>query len=333
MSELTSGGSRVRPLVSAICVTMGRDSLPDAVRSVLDQDYRPIEIVVYANGGRLDVLELPTAHDVPMREGGSPRNLGVAGGRNGAARLATGDHLLFVDDDAVLAPGAVSAAVTAMEGGPRIGAVAFRVVDPVTRAPALWYHPYDPARYAEVSFDASAVVGCGHAIRRCVFEELGGFWDGYFREVEEIDLSWRLLDAGWTIRYEPLAVVEHPERTARHLRASVTSNLLMVWRLLPRWLAVRQTVLKLLIFSARAVRHREVDDLALGLLDAVTASRRVRRERSPLSTSTVEYLRHVHAPQGFGKRLQWSLRSLAAPPLSGSAQASPGQPGAASRRA
>ena len=41
------------------------------------------------------------------------------------------------------------------------------------------------------------------------------------------------------------------------------------------------------------------------------------RERSPLNRETVRYLRRIHACQGPGKRLRWSLRPLAPPPPSG----------------
>ena len=74
------------------------------------------------------------------------------------------------------------------------------------------------------------------------FEALDGFWEGYFREMEEIDFSWRLLDAGWSIRYEPRAAIEHEERTKRLYRYAVPSNMLMLWRLLPApWRCARRS--------------------------------------------------------------------------------------------
>lgn len=268
--------------------------------------------MLFGNGGTLDPPS--SSADVPVRTGHSQQNLGVAGGRNAAARLASGDVLVFLDDDAVLRPGTLTAALSVLEGAPEVGAVAFSVVDPTTGQPAMWYQPYHSA-WRGRRFEAVSVIGCGHAVRRECFEQLDGFWDGYFRELEEIDLSWRLLDAGWRILYEPTAQVEHPEKSARHTRHAVRSNLLSVWRLLPLGLALRQLSFKSALFLWRGVRHRELRACIVGFAEAV--ARAPRAGRSPVRRSTAAYLRRAYAPQGPGKRLQWSLRRLAPPPAIG----------------
>jgi GT2 family glycosyltransferase len=318
---MLGSGPRADLTVSVVVIgTDGRRGLARAVASVLAQEHRPLELVLFGNGGPLSP---PVDRgDVAVRSGHSPENLGVAGGRNAAARLAGGDVLVFLDDDAVLAAGALSAAVDVLARDPAVGAVAFNVVDPETGRAAMWYHPYDPAEWMRRPFEAMTVIGCGHAVRRECFDALGGFWEGYFREMEEVDFSWRLLDAGRVIRYEPAARVEHPERTARHLRHSVRSNLLMAWRLLPLPLALRQIAVKALIFAYRGARHGELGDCVRGFAEALR--RAPGAGRRALAPETVAYLRRVHAPQGPGKRLQWSLRPVAAPPPFGA------QPGAAS---
>jgi GT2 family glycosyltransferase len=310
------------PTISAVLIAhRSTPELAEAIRSVLAQDHPVHELVLLGNGASVELPALARAAGVAVITGTSSVNLGVAGGRNAAARLASGDLLLFVDDDAVLRPGSLRRAVGAIES-PGVAAVAFNVVDPASGRPALWYHPYDPSTWSGRAFEAYTVIGCGHLVRRNCFEELGGLWDGYFRELEELDMSWRLLDGGWTIRYEPGAVVEHPERTATHFRYSVGSNLLMVWRLMPAGAAVRQTAFLVSLFAARAVHNRELGDFLRGVADAVRGGRRLARERSPLGRPTIEYLRRVYACQGPGKRLRWSLRPLSPPPPFG------GQPAA-----
>jgi len=317
----------VGPKVSVVLVSNRTDdALRAAVASVTEQDYRPIEIVLHGNGAPID-LEVSPAPGLTVRRGASERNLGVAGGRNAAAALAGGEALMFLDDDAILRPGALRRAVEALESASEVGAVALRVIDPVTGRTALWYQPGDADVRGAEAFDASSFIGCGNLVRRSCFDRLNGFWDGYFREMEEIDFSWRLVDLGLRIRYEPEAVVEHPERSKRHLRHSAASNLLLVWRLLPAPLALRQTCCKLVIFVLRALRHGELGELGRGMADALRGARRLRSERSPLSPATVLYLRRVHAPQGLGKRLQWSLRSLEAPAPTAVAASSTGAPG------
>ena len=296
------------PAVSVVLISQHSSAaLARAIESVVAQDYRPLEIVLLGNGGPLEEPELPADADVSLRLGTTADNLGVAGGRNAAARLATGDWLLFLDDDAILRPGAAAAAVAATRSG-EAGAVAFRVIDPDTDATAVWFYPQDAAEYGELAFDVPSVVGGGNLIRRDLFEQLDGFWEGYFREMEEIDFSWRLLDAGWRIRYEPGAAIEHPERTKRLYRYAVPSNVLMLWRLLPAPLALRQTAVKLPLFAFRAVRFGELGDFLRGMAALVRGAPRVLRERHVLGSPTIAHLRALHASGGFGKRLQWSLR-------------------------
>jgi GT2 family glycosyltransferase len=47
------------------------------------------------------------------------------------------------------------------------------------------------------------------AMRREVFERLGGFSPGFFSYYEDIDWSWRAQLAGMRIRYEPATVIRH----------------------------------------------------------------------------------------------------------------------------
>jgi GT2 family glycosyltransferase len=54
-----------------------------------------------------------------------------------------------------------------------------------------------------------AMCGCSVAFRTEAGREIGWFDDDFFLYYEDTDLSWRLRAAGWSIRYEPSAVVRH----------------------------------------------------------------------------------------------------------------------------
>jgi hypothetical protein len=296
--------------------------LGTAIRSALEHDPPPLEVLVLANGAEIDTDPAWGGDEVPVRLIHSSADRGVAGGRNAVAAHAAGEMLLFLDDDAILRPGALESALGAMSAWPRAGAVACQIIDPDSGRPALWFHPRAAERWSVRRFEVANVIGAGFLVRAGLFRALGGFWEGYVREIEEIDLSWRLLDLGAAIVHEPGAVVVHPERSERHLEHSVASNLLMVWRLLPVGLAVRQTLIKLGVFAVRAVRHRELGPLAAGVARFRAGLRRALTGRRTLAPDTVDYLRRVHAPQGPGKRLQWSLRRLPPPEPAGGQPAS-----------
>jgi N-acetylglucosaminyl-diphospho-decaprenol L-rhamnosyltransferase len=53
------------------------------------------------------------------------------------------------------------------------------------------------------------VSGCCVAVRRDAFEEVGGFDPAYFMFVEDVDLCYRLGEAGWRVMFAPVAEVTH----------------------------------------------------------------------------------------------------------------------------
>ncbi|MBW3620969.1 MAG: glycosyltransferase family 2 protein [Actinobacteria bacterium] len=57
--------------------------------------------------------------------------------------------------------------------------------------------------------DVDWVSGCAVALRRDAFLDVGGFDPGYFMFVEDVDLGYRLRQAGWRVRFEPTAQVVH----------------------------------------------------------------------------------------------------------------------------
>ncbi len=64
---------------------------------------------------------------------------------------------------------------------------------------------WDHASAREVDWVATTHV----VVRRRAWDEVGGFDDGYFMYMEDVDLCWRLRRAGWRIGYEPAAGVVH----------------------------------------------------------------------------------------------------------------------------
>lgn len=80
----------------------------------------------------------------------------------------------------------------------------------------LWWpdNPWTRAyRQADADPDAARDVdwlsGCALMLRRDAFDDVGGFDPGYWMFVEDVDLGFRLRQAGWRVRFEPGAQVEH----------------------------------------------------------------------------------------------------------------------------
>jgi len=223
------------PVVAVTTVSFGsRDVLEGFLESVPGSSADPLVVVVADNDSRdLAVAELTAASSaryLPL-----DRNLGYGGAMNEAIRSLPSDvrWVLVSNPDVVLTAGAIDALVAAGDSDPRIGAVGPAImtdgeVYPSARAvPSLrtgighalfaniwlgnpWTRAYRRDSSSDtVRRDAGWLSGACVLVRKSAFEELGGFDDGYFMYFEDVDLGFRMTEAGYRNVYEPTAVVTH----------------------------------------------------------------------------------------------------------------------------
>ena len=250
--------------ISVIIVCHNRVAeLRDCLGSVLRQTLTPDEIIVVDNSSTDGTGALFAAGGEFVHPGvtylRSETNLGVAGGRNLGIRRATGDLLLFIDDDAMLVPVDAIARVDRRfgeDGG--IGVLAFKVIDHASRTIRRDEFPHaDKALDSDTEFETTYFIGAGHAIRKQVFALCGLYPDDYFYGMEELDLSFRALDRGFRIVFFPGAVVWHKRsprgRVAHELKwVHCYRNRLAVAY---KYLRPRHLVVTAIVWFAAAVRH------------------------------------------------------------------------------
>lgn len=204
----------------------------------LDQAQELLHEVIVVNNASAsdysDVTKYIAANpQIPFRYFDAPENLGVARGRNYALKQATGDILIMLDDDAVLQnkdalTNLVKEFETSNTGRPK-AIVSFKVLYydtlqmQVNGLPHKHYHEYKDKSFFETYFYA----GGAHAIRRDVIEKLGYYPDDFFYGMEEYDLSYRILDAGYSIVYSDKVVMLHKE--SPHGRKPKNEKLRMMW--------------------------------------------------------------------------------------------------------
>ena len=91
----------------------------------------------------------------------------------------------------------------------------------------------DPGRSSAVT----TFLGGACAIRRSAYEQAGGYPAEFFYSHEETDLAWRLLDAGYHLRYDADAQMFHPAvlpgRHAQFFRLNARNRVLLARRNLP----------------------------------------------------------------------------------------------------
>ena len=214
--------------VTVVMVAYGaEDWLERAVDAVLASTGVEVDVVIVDNGctdGGVDRVR--TRAGVGVVTPG--RNLGFAQGCNVGVEHARCSTIALVNTDAVVEPDAL-AALARVSARPEVGiaTASVRLADaPDTLNSAgndihftgfSWSGCFgeSAARYS-VERDAFAASGAAMALRREVWDELGGFDDLYFAYYEDADLSLRCWQHGLSIRYVPDAVVLHRYEFARH---------------------------------------------------------------------------------------------------------------------
>ncbi len=97
--------------------------------------------------------------------------------------------------------------------------------------------PYEhPKLYDALTHETGWSSGAAFAVRRRLYEKIGGFDEEIFLYAEDVDLSWRLRSYGYKLKYVPKAVITHDSyRTAGEVKPAqhvngVMNNLLLRYR-------------------------------------------------------------------------------------------------------
>lgn len=145
------------------------------------------------------------------------RNGGPAVARNAGLALVATPYVAFVDSDVVLEPGSLDLMLRHV-ADPDVALVAPRVVG--LRGEGGWITRYEDARSSlDLEGDAATVrprsrvswVSSTCLVGRVA--ALGTGFDPAMRMGEDVDLVWRLVEAGHRVSYEPAARVRHDHRT------------------------------------------------------------------------------------------------------------------------
>lgn len=188
----------------------------------LDQAEELLQEVIVVNNASTESYEIvknfiATNSQLPFKYFDAPSNLGVAGGRNYALQKATAPILIMLDDDAVLQnkdclTKLVKEFETQNTARPK-AIVSFKVLYydtlqmQVNALPHKRFKEYKDKSFFETYYYA----GGAHAVKKEVIEKLGYYPAEFFYGMEEYDLSYRILDAGYSIIYSDKIVMLHKE--------------------------------------------------------------------------------------------------------------------------
>lgn len=205
------------PLVSIIILSWNTlEDTKACIRSVRDLTYTSAEIVVVDNGsndGSKDYLS--TQKDIVYID--LAENTGFTGGQIAALEKASGEYLLLVNSDAILANDWIDTALEVFSTDESIGAIGGKAYEwnddnPVfnTSNQFYTYQVVDrnlgyasTMRAGESRIDVDSISGAVVMIKRSAIDKCGYFDDRFFAYYEETDLFARFQKAGYKIVYEP----------------------------------------------------------------------------------------------------------------------------------
>jgi len=206
-----SGGDRRRADIIILSWNRTDDTIA-AITSAVEQRGVDKQVLVVDQGSEIENIDslerfIRGLPEVKLKKLG--QNSGVPGGRNIAAAMGNADYVIALDSDAVFADhDMVARAVAYLESRPDLCAIGFRIQNFFTGSndDTSWDYPgHDPDK----GFRTTRFIGAGHAIRRSVFEAVGGYDARLFFCLEEVDLCYRMLNAGYCIEYFPDVRILH----------------------------------------------------------------------------------------------------------------------------
>jgi GT2 family glycosyltransferase len=164
----------------------------------------------------------------------SRENVGFGRAINLVARRTDTPWIGIANADIALQPGAIDALLDAADGDPGAGAVAPRLILPdgstqhsvfafptirsalvVASGIGRVIRPLGRRNLLLGMFDAERprrvpwAIAAFLLVRRQAWNEIGGFDEHQWMYAEDLDIGWRLRNAGWATLYEPGARVEH----------------------------------------------------------------------------------------------------------------------------
>jgi cellulose synthase/poly-beta-1,6-N-acetylglucosamine synthase-like glycosyltransferase len=188
-------------------------TIAKCIKALLAQDYpyKCLQIIIADNGSTDGTQEIIRSFPVEMVI--EPK-AGSYNARNLALPRASGAIIAFTDSDCVPAPDWLSSLIPGF-ADPRIAGCGGKIKDFIGTS---WVQSYSNRHVLrqDQSLDENTmphpyIIGANMAYRSEVFSEIGTF-DGRFISGGDTDMSWRVQQAGYHIKYVSEAVVHHFHR-------------------------------------------------------------------------------------------------------------------------
>jgi GT2 family glycosyltransferase len=276
--------------------------------SGLDQASELLEEIIVVNNASTDDYSevknyINSTSALPFRYFDAPENLGVAKGRNFALKKGKAPIIIMIDDDAVLQNkdcliNLVKEFETNNIEKPK-AIISFKVLyydNLQMQKNALPHKSFEEYKNRSF-FETYYYAGGAHAIKREVIEKLGQYPSDFFYGMEEYDLAYRILDAGYSIVYSDKIVMLHKESPLG--RKPKKEKLQMMWlnksKVAWRYLPKKYFYSTAFMWSMQYLKETSfnIGGFFSGWKKIFTVPST--EKRTPVKETTMDYLRNVKA--------------------------------------
>jgi glycosyltransferase involved in cell wall biosynthesis len=206
--------------------------IAEAVQSVLDQDFRDLEVCVHDDGSTDDtreVLERNFAQEPRLRWQSGP-NRGIGAASNAAIAMGRSPYIGQLDADDRLLPGAVSRLVERLEADPRLACV-YGSCERINAEGGRLHPEYDWPVFSREKLMLTSIVHHFRIFRRQAFARTDGFRTD-LRNAVDYDLFLKLSEVG-RMEHVPEILYQrrwHGENTSLRHEADQSRNTHLVQR-------------------------------------------------------------------------------------------------------
>ncbi|MBT4051734.1 MAG: glycosyltransferase family 2 protein [Bacteroidetes Order II. Incertae sedis bacterium] len=249
------------PYISILIVSWNAlETVKKCLPSIVATQYDSFEILFVDNASEDGSAQWVEDTFPSVRIVRHPENWAFCRGNNEAVAHAKGEVLVILNNDVEVPPDWLTPLAQTFKTDSSVGAAQPKLHQfddrsmfeyagaaggfldrdgyPFTRGRLFETMEIDQGQYDQDT-DIFWASGTCLAIRKDVFESLGGFEESFFMHMEEIDLCWRLRSRGWRIVLVPASVIYHlggaslAKGNQRKTYLNFRNNLLMLYRNLP----------------------------------------------------------------------------------------------------
>jgi GT2 family glycosyltransferase len=224
--------------------------------SVIATQYEDFEIILADNASTDESRTWVEQHYPNVKIVTFDKNYGYCGGNNRAVPHATGEILLFLNNDVRVKPNWLDELADCFKNK-QVAAVQPKMLS--DKQPEYFEYagaaggyldrfcyPFCRGRIFDTveedlgQYDSQADIfwasGAALAIHKDLFQQMGGFDEDFEFHMEEIDLCWRIWNAGYKVHFCPRSVVYHlgggsmPMGSPRKVYYNYRNNLRMIWK-------------------------------------------------------------------------------------------------------